>query len=83
MKQYKVVSELTIRSGSKEKRDFLFNTEELANRFYRDTLGNMAEDIADFGGEFVSTMIHMNEDGTEHYEKRHTISTTLNPIKNE
>jgi hypothetical protein len=80
MKTYKVISELTIRSGSKEQRDFSFTDEELANRFYRDTLGNMAEDIADFGGEFVSTMIQVDENGLESYAKRHTISTTLNPI---
>ena len=48
--------------------------------FYRDSFINMAEDITEFGGTFVVTLISISDDKKVTLLKRNTITTTINEL---
>ena len=72
---YKVISTLQLINTDAEDSEFNFQSEKDAKDYYRNAFTTMAETIVDFGGDFVITLVDLNE---SELLMRHTISTTIN-----
>jgi sRNA-binding regulator protein Hfq len=72
---YKVISTLELSNTDAEDSEFNFQSEKEAKDYYRNAFTTMAETIVDFGGDFVITLVDLEE---SELVMRHTISTTLN-----
>lgn len=78
--RYKVISTLNLSNEEAETSDFYFHKQKEAIDYYRSGFTTMAETIVDFGGDFVITLIDLEEADVM---MRHCISTTLMLQENE
>lgn len=81
---YKVLGQLKVEeSGDPDTYSYEYNDINQAVDFYRDCFVNMAETIADFGGNFTVTLVSIDDKDQATLLKRNVISTTINEINHE
>ena len=76
---YQVLGQLEI-DDSAEAVSYNYANINEAVDFYRDSFVNMAEDITEFGGTFVVTLISISDDKKVTLLKRNCITTTINEL---
>jgi hypothetical protein len=74
---YKISSQMLLENTNPDDNDFEFKDFQDALDCYRDGFKSIAENIADYGGEFTITMSQVT-DTSATIIKRNTIATTIN-----
>jgi hypothetical protein len=78
--KYTVISQLELDENEVEENSFDFNNVDDAKDYYREGLRTMSETIADYGGNFIISLVSHNNNFFTEVLKRNNVQTLINKM---